>query len=324
MPKQKRQYRQLTQGQRYTIQALKEKGFPLQQIAANIGKNPSTISRELKRNSSIKGYGAEAAQRLATHRKKTACKSKKVGIHHETVIRKGLLLGWSPENISYRMKLEMPDSALSHVAIYRYISKDKVQGGRWYTELPRYGKTRWKGGKRKAGRSMIPNRVDISERPAIVEKRIRLGDWEGDTVFGQDATLVTLVERVSRMTLIGKTTNKTASVVAAKMCEMLKNIGTVHTITLDNGGEFADHSNVSHAVNATIYFAKPYASYQRGTNENTNGLIRRVWPKGMKLGHLTEDDLREREMLINAMPRKVLGGLTPLEVYTGKRVALIS
>ncbi len=166
-------------------------------------------------------------QRLAAHRKKTARKSKKVGIQHEAVIHKGLLLGWSPENISYRMKLEMPDSALSHVAIYRYLSEDKAQGGYWHTELPRYGKTRWKGGKRKAGRSMIPNKVDISERPAIIEKRIRLGDWEGDTIFGQDTTLVTLVERVSRMTLIGKTANKTASVVAAKMCEMLKNIGNL-------------------------------------------------------------------------------------------------
>ena len=142
-------------------------------------------------------------------------------------------------------------------------------------------------------------------------------------MHGQDATLVTLVERMSRLTLIGKTSSKRADEVADKLCELLRRVQTAHTLTLDNGGEFAEHLMVAKAVNVDIFFAKPYASYQRGTNENTNGLIRRNWPKGKKLGYLTEVDLEEQELLINTMPRKVLGGLTPLEVYTGKRVALI-
>ena len=187
-----------------------------------------------------------------------------------------------------------------------------------------YYTCRCKGGKRKAGRSLIPNRVDITERPEVVELRSRLGDWEGDTVYGQDAHLVTLVDRNSRLTLIGKTDTKQADVVADVMIQLLKRVSSTSTITLDNSGEFAAHEKVAEAVNADIYFAKPYASYQRGTNENTNGIIRRTWPRKMSLGHLTEADLRTREMLINTMPRKVLGGRTPLEVYTGQSIALIA
>ena len=126
---------------------------------------------------------------------------------------------------------------------------------------------------------MIPDRVDISERPEIVELRARLGDWEGDTVFGQNAHLVTLVDRKSRLTLIKKVPNKEAETVANAMISLLTRVLGVKTVTLDNGGEFARHRVVSEAINADIYFAKPYASYQRGTNENTNGIIRRHWPK---------------------------------------------
>ncbi len=190
--------------------------------------------------------------------------------------------------------------------------------------MPRFGKSRWKGGKRKAGRSLIPDRVDITKRPEIVEQRARIGDWEGDTVHGQDAHLVTLVDRKSRLTLIGKVDNKQAETVAAKMISLLKRVPEVLTATLDNGGEFARHGLVAEAINADMYFAKSYASYQRGTNENTNGIIRRQWPKKMRLGQLTDEDIRNMEWVINSMPRKVLGGLTPLEVYTGKSVALIA
>ena len=151
-----------------------------------------------------------------------------------------------------------------------------------------------------------------------------MGDWEGDTVYGQDAYLVTLVDRMSRLTLIAKVDTKQSGTVADSMISLLERVSTVHTITLDNGGEFAAHRKVSEAVNADVFFAKSYASYQRGTNENTNGIIRRTWPKKMALGELTEEEVRETEFLINTMPRKVLGGRTPLEVYTGKSIALIA
>ena len=128
-------------------------------------------------------------------------------------------------------------------------------------------KTRWKGGKRKAGRSLIPDRKDISERPAIVDRRGRRGDWEGDTVHGQDAHLVTLVDRKSRLTLIGKVPDKKAATVAKEMIRLMKRVPGSRTITLDNGGEFAQHGKVSKKCGVNVYFAKPYASYQRGTNE---------------------------------------------------------
>ena len=270
------------------------------------------------------GYCPEAAQKRKTERKKTARKSRKANDQHRQIIEKGLLLGWSPENISCRMKVELPDKAVSHTTIYRWVAQDRANGGNLYRALPRFGKYRWKGGKRKAGRSLIPDRKDITERPGIVEQRARLGDWEGDTVYGQEAHLVTLVERKSRLTLIGKVNDKQAETVANKMIERMKRALGAKTITLDNGDEFARHGWVSKAVNAEVYFAKPYASYPRGTNENTNGIIRRQWPKKMPLGQLTQQDVDDRMLIINTMPRKVIGGLTPLEVYTGASVALIA
>ena len=218
------------------------------------------------------------------------------------------------------------DEQLSHSTIYRRIEEDRQQGGKLYRSLPRYGKSRRKGGKRnnKAGISMIPNRMDITERPKIVDERVRLGDWEGDTVHGQDAHLVTLVDRASRFTLAKRVFSKTKEEVANAMIAMFKNIHSVLTVTLDNGGEFADHGRVATETGADVYFAKPHASWQRGTNENTNGRIRRFWPKKFNMATLTDKEIEDRSFLLNFTPRKVLGGLTPFEVFTGQRVALIA
>lgn len=324
MSKQTKQYKQLTLGQRYQIEALHGKDHLQKEIAEAIGTSNSTLSRELRRNISDGGYCAETAHALAIKRRKSAAKSSQLDERHMPIIKKGLSLGWSPENISARMKVEVPDIALSHTTVYKRIAADKTRGGSLYKDLPRYGKRRCKGGKRKAGRSLIPNRVDIKERPEIVNLRSRVGDWEGDTVYGQDAHLVTMVDRKSRLVLLGKVDTKHAEIVADTLIDMMKRVEAVCTITFDNGGEFAEHERVAKAINTDTYFAKPYASYQRGTNENTNGIIRRTWPKKMTLGHLTETDLRTMEMLINTMPRKVLGGRTPLEVYTGQSIALIA
>ncbi|MDP0561023.1 MAG: IS30 family transposase [Candidatus Endonucleobacter sp. (ex Gigantidas childressi)] len=177
------------------------------------------------------------------------------------------------------MRVEAPDIALSHTTAYKRVTTNKVRGGSLYKNLPRFGKRRCKGGKRKAGRITIPDRIDISDRPLVVNLRSRLGDWEGDTIYGQDAHLVTLVDRKSRLTLIGKVDTKHAEVVAVSMIKILKRVSPVCTITLDNGGELATHEKVAKTMNADIYFPKPYASYHRGTNENTNGIIRRTCPK---------------------------------------------
>ena len=228
---------------------------------------------------------------------------------------------------SVRMTLEIKaEETLSHTTIYRRLKEDRLNGGKLYRHLPRFGKTRWKGGKRSnsAGVKLIPDRVDITERPAIVEGRTRLGDWEGDMVHGQNAHLVTVVDRTRLFTLVKRVFSKTKDEVGDAIIELLKKVNSVHTLTLDNGGEFADHVRVSEETGVDVYFAKPYASWQRGTNENTNGRIRRFWPKKFDMATLTEKEIKDRIFMMNFTPRKVLGGLTPFEVFTGTRVALIA
>ncbi|MDP0561133.1 MAG: IS30 family transposase [Candidatus Endonucleobacter sp. (ex Gigantidas childressi)] len=310
MSTQIRQYKQLNQGQRYQIEALIRTDYMQKEIAVSVGISESALSRELSRNANDYGYCAESAHALASQRRVAATKFSKTDERYMRIIKKGLLLGWSPKNISFRMKAEVPDIALSHTTAYKRVATNKVLGGSLYKNLPRFGKRRCKGGKR----ITIPDRVDISDRPAVVDLRSRLGDWEGDTIYGQDAHLVTPVERKSRLTLIGKFDTKHAEVVAESMIKLLKRVSSVCIVTLDNGDEFAAHEKVAKTMNADTYLAKPYASYQRGTNENTNGIIRRTSPKKMTLSHLTEDDVRTMEMLINTMPRKVLGAYTTIAV----------
>ncbi|MDP0562060.1 MAG: IS30 family transposase [Candidatus Endonucleobacter sp. (ex Gigantidas childressi)] len=239
MSTQTRQYKQLTQGQRYQIKALLGTDYMQKEIAVSVGISESALSRELSRNASYDGYGAESAHALASQRRLTATKFSKTDERHMSIIKKGLLFGWSSENISFRMKVEVPDIALSHTTVYKRVATNKVRGSSLYKNLPRFGKRRCKGGKRKAGRITIPDRVDISDRPAVVDLRSRLGDWEGDTIYGQDAHLVTLVERKSRLTLIGEVDTKYAEVVAESMIKLLKRVSSVCTVSLDNGGEFA-------------------------------------------------------------------------------------
>lgn len=320
-------YRQLTQAQRYQIWSLRETGHKLRAIGERVGVNFSTVSRELRRNRSILGYDPQSAHRQSITRKRTADKSNKVSAKSDDLIEKGLRLGWSPDSISQRMKLEKipAHERLSHATIYHRIAKDKQQGGQLYRDMPRFGKTRWRGGKRKrnAGAKLIPGRVDITKRPAIVENRSRLGDWEGDTVHGQSAHLVTLVDRKSRFTLVKRVFSKSKQEVGDALIELLGKVSKKHTLTLDNGGEFADQIRVSKLSKVCLYFAKPYASWQRGTNENTNGRIRRFWPKKFDMGTLTEEEIDDRIFQLNLTPRKILGGLTPFEAFTGLRVALI-
>lgn len=321
-------YHQLTLEQRYQIWSLRDSGKTLEAIGVIIGFNKSTVSRELKRNSTESGYRPKTAEKLSQARQSNAHKaSKRNGVIDQQIIDK-LNQGWSPGSISERLKLEKKVAAdqLSHTSIYRMIAKDKAQKGSLHIYLPNTGKTRWKGGKRnkQAGASLIPDRVDIKERPNIVEKRSRLGDWEGDTVHGQSAHLVTLVDRKSRFTLAKRVFNKTKQIVGDAMIELLATVEAKVTLTLDNGGEFADHVRVGVASKIAVFFAKPYASWQRGTNENTNGRIRRFWPKKFDMGTLTDEEIERDIGRLNMTPRKILGGLTPYEVFTGKRVALIS
>jgi IS30 family transposase len=223
-------------------------------------------------------------------------------------------LEWSPEAMSQGLKLEVPaNEQLSHRSIYRRIERGRKQGESLYRDLPRLGKRRWKGGARnkKAGVRLIPDRIDIIEFPKVVEEPIRLGDLEGDKVHGQNAHLVSLVERTSRFSLVKRVLSKTKEEIADAMIELFAKVHTVLTVTLDNGGEFADHARVAKETGADIFFAKPYASWQRGTNENLNGRIRRFWPKKFDMATLTDKEIEDNVFLLNMTPKKVLGGLTP-------------
>ena len=327
MNKHNKHYQQLTQEQRYQISGLRKAGMSTRAISQEVGVHFSTISRELLRNQTADCYDPGQAHLLCEERRRSALKANKFSEKSDTYIKTSLTMGWSPEALSQRLKLEVEaDEQLSHSTIYRRISKDKEQGGELYRKLPRFGKRRCKGGKRnkKAGVGLIPDRTDITERPKVVNERKRLGDWEGDTVHGQKAHLVTLVERTSRFSLVKRVFSKTKEEVANAMIELFTKVHSVLTVTLDNGGEFADHARVAKKTGADIYFAKPYASWQRGTNENFNGRIRRFWPKKFDMATLTDKEIENSIFLLNITPRKVLGGLTPLEVFTGKRVALIT
>lgn len=320
-------YRQLTQEQRYHISGLRKAGSAIRAIANDVGVHYSTISRELSRNKEEGCYEPAKAHYLFLERRKRAYKFSKRSKTSDENIRQGLLLGWSPEAISLRMKLEKPEEqCLSHSTIYRRVDDNRAAGGSLCTNLVRYGKARWKGGRRnrQAGAKLIPNRVDISERPAVVDQRARLGDWEGDTVYGVNAYFVTLVDRLSRFTLVERVKNKTKEKVAEAMIKLFRKVHSALTVTLDNGGEFAGHQKVHDAVGVDVFFAKPNASWQRGTNENTNGRLRRLWPKKFDISKLTEEKIETEVFCLNLTPRKVLEGRTPLEVFMGRNVALIA
>ena len=225
----------------------------------------------------------------------------------------------TPEQIAGRMKLELPSEAISRQTIYRLVAQRK-----WHGLLPRKGKRYRKRKGIEAGAHLIPNRVDIDERPACVDLKEEVGHWEGDTVYGQDSYLVTLTERVSKMLLTVRVKNKTKKAVARAIKKMLKPFKDIcKTITFDNGGEFAAHESIARALGCKIYFAKPYHSWQRGLNENTNGLLRRFFPKGMKIGGLSKKEIEAAQGSINMRPRKALNYLSPLEFLAGRRVSLI-
>ena len=275
-----RQYKQLTQPQRYQIEAFHDQGFSLRQIGERIRRHHSVVGRELERNSVNGHYCAETAHQLASLRRIQAKKASKRSSKIGNAIEYALLMKWSPSQLRSRMEVEWPKCQLVSVpTLYRRIIENRQAGGSWYKQLPRFGKTRWRGGKRKAGRNVIPNRVGIEQRPEVTDARTRLGDWEGDTIKGKSAHMVTLVDRKSRLLLAGLVPDMRKRTVTNKLNFMLKGLTHKHTLTLDNGGEFAGHEDVANTTGVDVYFADPYSSHQRGSNENGNGLLRRRWPK---------------------------------------------
>jgi len=311
-------YTQLTLQKRYHISALLKSGLKQKEIASELGVHPSTICRELKRNrDKIRGYTADLAQIKST--KAQMQKKKRLSLTKtiEKYVRAKLKQDWSLEQISGRMKLDTGVSVV-HETIYRYIYDNKSKGGKLYTYLRHKNKKYHKRSNEYKTRGTLIDRVMIDARPKIVEKKSRIGDLEIDTVIGKNhiGALVTVVDRKSKFTLIRNVPSKEARVVTQALIEMIQPIKAVtHTITSDNGKEFAYHKEVAAALDIDFYFANPYHSWERGLNEHTNGLIRQYLPKKSEFINVSKDEIIMIQNKLNHRPRKVLGYKTPFEVF---------
>lgn len=317
-------YKHLNFNQRCRISAFWKAGYSQKDIALEVGVSESTISRELKRNTRWNGvYCPEQAESTYKIRRKDSCKPKKCTQDLIDLIREKLLMQWSPDQISGYGKRHGLFS-ISHERIYQYILADKKTGGKLYLNLRR-GKKKYRKRYGSPTRTHpIKNRVFIDDRPEVVDQKSRIGDWEIDTIVGKGhkEAIVTIVERFSKRTLIGRVTTKKASDVAGEVLSLLTPIKAyVLTITSDNGVEFAQHESIAKSLEASIYFAHPYHSWERGLNENTNGLIRQYIPKGSSFSSVTLDQIKEIETRLNSRPRKSLNYATPDEVFYTQQLA---
>jgi IS30 family transposase len=315
-------YTHLTQDERYQIHALKRQSISLGRIAAELQRNRSTISRELKRNIGPSGYKPAVAHQKArkrqTQRRNAAEFTSSQWAHVDAYLR----LHLSPQQCSGRLKLEKAIS-ISHECIYKHIYRDKAQGGQLVRLLrcQKVRRKRYASGHERRG--TLKNRVSIEQRPAVVDERGRLGDWEGDTIIGQahKGVLVTLVERKSRYTLACQLPSRHSALVSEAVVELLRpHKRHCKTLTFDNGKEFADHEFMARCLGAKVYFAHPYCSWERGLNENHNGLLRQFFPKKSSLLTVTPDQVNEALYSLNHRPRKCLGYRTPHEVFYGLKM----
>jgi transposase, IS30 family len=316
-------YTQLAREQRYQIYALKKAGHNQSRIAVLVNCHKSTISRELRRNSGEKGYRPYQANERALDRQCDAYHSR---IAPQTWQQVERLLGqqWSPEQIAGRLKLEKQPT-VSHESIYLYIFADKRRGGTLHQHLRSQKKQR----KRYSGyirRGQIPNRTSIDKRPKIVASKGRFGDWEADTIVGarHKGGILSVVERKSKLTRLHKLASKGAAEMKDTTVKLLGPLAAkVHTITVDNGKEFCEHEQMAAGLQARIYFAHPYASWERGLNENTNGLVRQYFPKKYDFTTITDPELQRVEDRLNNRPRKTLGYRSPNEVFFKQRTVAI-
>lgn len=318
-------YKHFTRSKRNTIECMLTIGCSQKNIAKAVEVSEAAISYELKHNTHKSGiYSAEYAQAQAeNHRKsskeRTKLKDPKTINYIETKLKEY----WSPEQMSGRGKIEDDQIIVSTESIYEYIYLPENRTKELWKYLRR---SRKKRKNRKPGRSKrkgcnIPNRVSIHKRPEEANLRNRLGDFEGDSVVGprqgNDGAIGTFNDRKSSLVLIGKMDRKCKLEMSRVASEQFKRIpqSKRKTITLDNGSEFTCHEAISATTGLVCYFADPYSSWQRGANENTNGLIRQFFPKGMSLNHVTQKDADRVASLLNNRPRKRLGFKTPLEVF---------
>lgn len=306
-------------------------GLSVTDIAQQIGKHRSSVYREVSRNKKNRQeYMSHWAEELSQKRRRLCSSKPKLGnlmLMKEVAIR--VRKDHSPEQIAGRLKLEHPNDPsweISHESIYQYIYAESRKGSDLGSHLRQGHKKRRKRLSGKDKRGSIPNRISIDERPAIVESKTRIGDWEGDTVEGggKKGYIGTFVDRGSKYLLAFTLKNKTADALANKLGKAFTKLPptAVKTITVDNGKEFAKHATIAEATGSKVYFAHPYHSWERGLNEHTNGLLRQYFPKKMPLDKLHPRHLAKIVRLINNRPRKSLGYRTPAEVFSEGNVAL--
>lgn len=317
-------YKQLTLIQRVMIYILKANNFTQTQIAAQLGVNKSTISRELKRNTGKRGYRCKQAHQLATVRRQRSMKRVRFTDNIKMIAERLIRQEWSPEQISGFLKREFAIK-ISHETIYQWVWADKRTSGDMYKHL-RHGlkKKRKRYGKNDS-RGQIIDRVSIDNRPTIVDQKERVGDWEIDTIIGSkhQGVLVTAVERKTQFTLIEQVRAKEANLTSEAIITMLWPYREhVHTITVDNGKEFAFHKTIAQQLETNVYFAHPYHSWERGLNEQVNGLIRQYFPKKTDLLKVSKTDIEFVENRLNNRPRKLLNFQSPNKIFLNKTVAL--
>ena len=309
-------YTHLTQNERYQISILDKAGHKQNAIAVLMNRHKGTISRELRRNRGQRGYRPKQAHEFALARMQACQNGPRVAAQTWAVVQARLQDTWSPQQISGYLAVN-GQPGVSHERIYQYIYEDKRRGGTLHLTL-RCQKARKKRHTGRARRGSIPNQVSIDLRPAVVAERARFGDWEADLVIGagQKQALVTINERTSRYSLIAHVPFKTAELVSNAMIAMLAPFSMcVHTLTTDNGREFAQHERIAEQLKADFFFAHPYSSWERGANENMNGLIRQFFPKKMAFESITGKDIESAMHRLNHRPRKCLGYRTPHEVF---------
>ena len=317
-------YTHITSEQRYAIYVLLKAGCSQTLIAAIIGVNKSTVSREISRNSGQRGYRPKQADQRAGERAHTATKHIRFTVALKKTVTELLKSGWSPEQISGWLRTHKK-AFVSHETIYQFILDDYAAGGELYTYLRRQHKKRRKRIKNNDRRGRIPNRVSIDQRDPIVDTKERVGDWEIDTIIGKNhkGALVTAVERTTKLSCIRHVAKKEAALVADALIDMLMPYKEfVHTITSDNGKEFSEHQRIAHALSAKFYFAHPYCAWERGLNENTNGLIRQYFPKKTSLAEVETQYVLHVQDALNNRPRKLLNFETPACVFLNSSVAL--
>lgn len=310
-------YKRVTGEERRLVYRWRRVGCGVREVARRLGRAASSISRELLRNHGKRGYRPRQAHWKATEKaRRPGARRFTEAVRLDAVAR--LKTGWTPEIIGQRARLE-GRAWVCKETIYKHIYADAKNGGTLWTNLPRAHRKRRRRCPRQdgRGRGRIPNQRMIDTRPAEVQTRARVGHWEGDLINGAHETgnLVTLVERNTRFTLIGRTEGKDAEAVTLAICASFMTLPQACrlSLTLDNGKEFARHEELARTTGMDVFFAKPYHSWERGTNENTNGLIRRLHPKKSSFAGIGKAELKRIDTFVNDRPRKCLGWMTPRE-----------